>query len=217
MATHQLPPSVFEPLSELTQGNGPVLLVLVGPNGAGKSTFFRRYLSGVGLPFINADLIALSLTEAGAAPGESTERLAAKMADRQRQDLISEGRSFMTETVFSDPVGAKVSELQRAQKLGYSICMVFMCVDSADLSVLRVKSRVQSGGHNVPGDKIVARYERMRSNVKSALTFVDFAVLVDNSSFSQPLRPVATTAKGRVTHRIANLPWWAEDVLPGHI
>ncbi len=38
------------------------------------------------------------------------------------------------------------------------------------------------GGHNVPEDKIAARYDRMRKNVKAAVSFVDFAIIVDNSS-----------------------------------
>jgi predicted ABC-type ATPase len=73
---------------------------------------------------------------------------------------------------------------------------------------------VRDGGHNVPADKIAARYRRMRGNVKSALTFVDVAIVVDNSSFETPLRPVAATARGKVIHRCPELPWWAHEVLP---
>ncbi len=30
--------------------------MLAGPNGAGKSTFYRAYLAGLGLPFLNAEI-----------------------------------------------------------------------------------------------------------------------------------------------------------------
>ena len=66
----------------------------------------------------------------------------------------------------------------------------------------------------MPRDKIAARYERMQQNVKTALTFVDFAIVVDNSSLDTPLRPVAVTAKGEVIHRNPPLPKWAEEALP---
>jgi len=209
----------FERLAELASEPGPLLVVLVGPNGAGKSTFYGRYLHALSLPFINADLIARVLIEAGAPAGEETERLAADLADRRRRKMVAGKESFITETVFSDPVGAKVNALKEAQTAGYSIVMVFICVESAELSALRVQSRVLAGGHDVPADRIAARYERMRKNVKAALSFVDFAIIVDNSSLDQPLRPVASTASGRILHREPSLPWWAKEVLssPGII
>ena len=68
----------------------------------------------------------------------------------------------------------------------------------------------------MPAERIAARYDRMRKNVKAAVTFVDFMVIVDNSSLDHPLRPVASAAKGEVLHREAQMPWWAEEVLsPG--
>ena len=36
----------------------PQLIMLAGPNGAGKSTFYQTYLAGLGLPFLNADVLA---------------------------------------------------------------------------------------------------------------------------------------------------------------
>lgn len=208
------PSAVFAHLFELAAQPGPLLVVLVGPNGAGKSTFYARYLSGIKLPFINADRLAQRLIESGAPAGEDTERLAAQLAETRRQAMIARKESFITETVFSDPVGAKVRALQDAQAAGYTVLMIFLCVDSAELTALRVESRVRAGGHRVPSEKIAARYERMRKNVKAAFTFVDFAIVVDNSSFDTPLRPVATTLRGKVNYRNPPLPWWAEEVLP---
>ncbi|HRP04936.1 MAG TPA: zeta toxin family protein [Opitutaceae bacterium] len=183
-----------------------MLLVLVGPNGAGKSTFYKRHLAAIPLPFINADVLAQVLMHVGS--------LAAELAEKKRRELMAKRESFITETVFSDPVGAKVQALRDAQAAGYTVVLIFLCVDSAELTALRVESRVRDGGHNVPAGKIAARYERMRRNVKMALTFVDFAILVDNSSFDTPLRPVAATDKGKVIYRNPPLPWWAEEVLP---
>lgn len=204
---------VFAQLEAITRQATPILLVLVGPNGAGKSTFYQRYLAKIPLPFINADVLAQTLIQSGAPIGEATERLAAELAQKKRSELIAKRESFITETVFSDPVGSKVQTLRDAQAAGYTVIMVFLCVDSAALSALRVKTRVQLGGHNVPSEKIAARYERMRRNVRAALTFVDFAILMDNSSFKMPLRPVAATAKGKTVYRNPPLPWWAKEVL----
>lgn len=200
-------------LVELASGPGPLLLVLVGPNGAGKSTFYQRHLQAIKLPFINADLLARTLIDAGAPAGEETERLAADLAERRRQEMVEKRQSFITETVFSDPVGAKVNALRSAQAAGFTVVLIFICVESAELSALRVQSRVLDGGHDVPLDKIAPRYERMRTNVKAALTFVDLAIIIDNSALDRPLRPVASMARGQVVYLNPPIPWWAEEVL----
>lgn len=77
------PEDVFSRLAQLAQQTGPLLLVLVGPNGAGKRTFHKRNLSAIPLPFINADVLAQTLIQAGAPTGETTERLAAQLAEKK--------------------------------------------------------------------------------------------------------------------------------------
>ena len=201
-------------LLELMKGDAPFVVMLVGPNGAGKSTFFQQHLKAAGRPFINADVVAKTLIESGAAPGEETERMAAAMADNKRAALIARRESFITESVFSDPVGAKVQVLREAHNSGITILLIFICVHSAELTALRVKSRVAAGGHDVPPGKIAQRYERMRSNVKAALAVADFSLIIDNSSLDRPLMPVAATAKGQVIWTAEKLPWWAVEVLP---
>ena len=204
----------FAALAEFGSRSGPVMIVLVGPNGAGKSTFYQRFLSGIKWPFVNADVLAKSLVDAGSPAGEETEILAAKLAEKRRQQLIEKRESFIAETVFSDPVGAKVQMLKDAQILGYEIVLIFVGVVSAELSTLRVGSRVALGGHDVPKDRIAARFERMRKNVKAALPFVDLGLVVDNSSLDFPHRPVAVLARGVVLETYAPIPWWAAEVLP---
>src|SRR6266542_3714823 len=88
-------------LTELARGRKPLLIALVGPNGAGKSTFYEEYLSPIGLPFINADVLARTLIESGSPQGEETERLAAALAEKRRDEMVANRRSFVTETVFS--------------------------------------------------------------------------------------------------------------------
>ena len=58
----------------------PVLVLLGGPNGAGKSTYYELHLSSIGLPFLNADVLA---AESGM---DSFE--AARVRDKKRADMI---------------------------------------------------------------------------------------------------------------------------------
>jgi len=90
----------------------PILVFLAGSNGAGKSTFFRDFLQPLGLPFINADEIALLLREtAPATEAEDIDRRAFEITEAIRNALLAGRVSFCTETVFSDTGGAKLDFL----------------------------------------------------------------------------------------------------------
>ena len=78
----------------------PILIALAGPNGAGKTTFYYSHLRACGLRFVNADIIAREL--------QIDAYAAARQAAALREQLVSEGESFIFETVFSDPAGDKL-------------------------------------------------------------------------------------------------------------
>lgn len=88
----------------------PLIVALAGPNGAGKSTFYETYLADYGLPFVNADRLALELNVDSYA--------AARVAADQRQRLLQSSKSFVFETVLSDPVGEKIEFLERRKLSG---------------------------------------------------------------------------------------------------
>ena len=169
----------------------PVLHLLAGPNGAGKSTYVDRVLApATGLPFVNADLIAAEIW-----PGHEVEHAyeAAKMAESERRRAMSAGESFISETVFSHE--SKVALLADASALGYLVHLHVVMVP-VDLTVLRVSERVRRGGHEVPEEKIRARYDRLWSHVAVAARLADEAEFFDNSSARSPFRPVARFAHG---------------------
>jgi predicted ABC-type ATPase len=205
----------FASLRAAVADERPVLVVLAGPNGAGKSTFFAEYLHGLGLLFVNADHIARLLHDAEPRlPTPQLERRAFEEAERLRADLIDLRFGFCTETVFSDPAGAKPDFMERARSSGFVVLLVFIGLAGPALSVARVATRVARGGHDVPNDKLFARYPRTLKNLKSAVGAVDRAFLFDNSSLGAPYRPVAVYADGRLTERFPPLPRWTRG-LPG--
>ena len=52
-----------------------------------------------------------------------------------------------------------------AQKLGYSVTVLYFWLDSPSLAIQRVKKRVENGGHNIPSDVIERRYNRGLENL----------------------------------------------------
>jgi predicted ABC-type ATPase len=206
-----------DPLAGIAAGaaDGPSLVFVAGPNGSGKSTFFAEYLAPLGLPYVNADEIARRVRDAD--PGASAadvDRRAFRDAERLRAALLEAGVSFATETVFSDPVGAKLRFLQHAHRRGFTTFLVFICLESAALSIARVHQRTRQGGHDIPDAKLRARFPRTLANLRGAIPIVDEAFLFDNSSFDTPYRIVAIYARGRLVSRHPPMPAWTRG-LPG--
>jgi predicted ABC-type ATPase len=186
------------------------LLVVAGPNGAGKSTFVDTFLKPAGILIVNPDEVAKGL--APHAP-DTIAYEAARVADTWRRDLVARGVSFCMETVFSDPQGEKLAFLKDCQARGYTVILVFIGVESAELSRGRVMQRVEQGGHDVPDTKIEARFPRTLDNLRHALTFVDEALLFDNSSSDHPFRFVAAFKAGLTQRRTNVAPAWAKDLI----
>ena len=184
------------------------LWLLVGGNGAGKSTFYRLILEPLGLPFVNADRLA-KLVYPAAAEEHSYE--AALLTEQQRNTLLASGASFCFETVFSHP--SKIDFTARAKALDYTVIMVLIHLEQAELNAARVAQRVQEGGHNVPTEKLLKRIPRMLNQVKTAIPLCDEVRVLDNSSAENPFRPLMTIKLGQVECHQHPLPAWATQLL----
>jgi predicted ABC-type ATPase len=184
----------------------PVVIALAGPNGAGKSTFFDSHLARTGLRFINADVLALSL---GMDP-----YAAAKKADAIRRKLVQLRESFIFETVFSDPVGDKLTFLKECENAGYTVLLIFIGVSAPEISDGRVAMRVAQGGHDVPANKIVERYPRVMNNLKQALLEVARVRVYDNSDLERPYRLVAVKEDEKKIELYDPVPEWLRSLLP---
>jgi predicted ABC-type ATPase len=184
----------------------PQLIMLAGPNGAGKSTYYGRFLADSPLPFLNADVFS---ARAGI---DSFE--AARALDAERTAMVERGEGFITETVFSDPLGEKLELLRRAIAGGFEVTLIYIGID-AYLSAFRIDDRVAAGGHDVPRDKLAGRYERSLANLRTALTFVPIVRLYDNSSIESAHRLLAVFEAGKRTYLAPGpLPPWATSVMP---
>jgi len=184
------------------------LWVLAGGNGAGKSTFYRTQLAPLGLPFINADILAKELYPQ--AP-EQHSYDAAKLATEMRFRLLHEGRSFCFETVFSHP--SKIDFVAQAKTLGYEIILVFIHLDTVSLNQARVAQRMSEGGHNVPAEKVASRIPRLLQNIKKTLPLCDQVRILNNSRLDSPFEQVAVIRNGQKVQQKISLPIWAKELL----
>ena len=186
----------------------PTLFLIAGPNGAGKTTFFETVLkSRVDALFINAD--AIQREELKDASMEASYR-AARLADERRTRHLQDRTSFVTETVFSHE--SKLVLLNQARQAGFRIVVFHIDVASADLSVARVRARVEEGGHPVPEGKIRERYARNKTLIRKAVLMADAALVFEGSALNAPPRRLARFSQGGVDYLAETRPDWFEDL-----
>lgn len=162
---------------------------------------WARELSGVlEMPLVNADRLALSIypepDDAGFLPD-----WAARMRDgdeawlRVTQQGVTSfiGHAmaakvpFAMETVFSDERvvdGVRVTKIDLVrdmQAAGYFVLLLFVGLTNADLSVLRVHTRVAQGGHGIPEDRLRLRFPRTQRIIREASEIADATIMADNS------------------------------------
>lgn len=179
--------------------------LVVGPNGAGKSTFVEFVVADArpGVPFVNADVIAAERWPDDAmAHGHD----AARAAEMIRDELLAKHEPFIAETVASHP--SKIDLVRRAKTAGYHVHLVVVAVPE-EYSVARVAARVAEGGHDVPEDKIRARYGKLWDNVVAMIELADGAEVLDNTSEPET---VATFVDGNIVGA-ARWPSWTPDAL----
>ena len=175
----------------------PEVVVFAGPNGSGKSTFTE--LLKPPMDYINADEIKKNL--------KCSDLEAAQLAEKQREDHIEQMNEFCFETVLSTERNLRL--LEKAKEKGYFIRCYYILTADPVINIWRVKSRVESGGHDVPEEKIISRYDRALGLVKDVVKVCDVCHIYDNSG-SQPFR-IFKKRKDRYFYDECS-DWYREDI-----
>ena len=182
----------------------PSLVLLAGPNGAGKSTLYQnRVAPHFAGPIINADIIQRDELQD---PSMEASYEAARIAEERRVEMLGARRSFVCETVFSHP--SKLELIGAARKHGYLVVVMHVGIENPDLSVGRVRGRAAEGGHDVPEEKIRARYARCQPLIREAVLRADRGMVFDNSRLNTSPQQMLVFAGGRLIKAASILPEW---------
>ena len=127
--------------------------------------------------FVNADEIAAGLSPFN--PEGVAIQAGRLMIDRIIY-LLKEGETFAFETTLATRSYVKL--IRQAQKRGYFVTLLFFSLSTPEQAVARVAKRVAMGGHNIPTDVVLRRYEAGLSNLfQLYMPVVDSWSLYDNS------------------------------------
>ena len=157
----------------------PKLFIIAGPNGAGKTTASFTLLPQIldCREFVNADEIARGVSPFNP---ESVAFEAGRIMLQRIQQLISNNQTFAFETTLT--TRSYVSLVKRCSEVDYEINLIFLWLNSVELAVERVRTRVAKGGHNIPEDVIIRRYSKGLWNfINLFMPICDKWVMADNS------------------------------------
>jgi predicted ABC-type ATPase len=191
----------------------PVLIVIAGPNGSGKTSTTRLVIKhkwAEQCVYINPDEIAQN--KFGDWNDVNAVRQAVEYCELWREQLLQERKDFIFETVLSSD--SKVDFLKRAKEAGYFIRMFFICTESPTINAARIANRVMQGGHDVPIQKIISRYQKAIINAIKVVGFADRAYFYDNSIDNQDAQILFRVIDGKFAKQYTEfLPAWTRDIL----
>lgn len=126
------------------------MTIIAGPNGAGKSTHSKELLAPFGIEAFDFDKEFYSIwsqfsfdpyIEQGA-----FER-AQKLYTDRRSGAIQKKQNFSFETNYHTKQIFSVIDNFRSND--YHVELIFICLESPEVAIQRVKDRVAKGGHSV--------------------------------------------------------------------
>jgi len=176
--------------------------VIAGCNGAGKTTASFTILPEMleCQEFVNADEIAKGLSPFK--PETANFAAGRLMLERIRRH-ISHGIDFAFETTLATRSYVKL--LEDAHSKDYQSTLLFFYLDSPELAIRRVETRVNEGGHDIPKEVIIRRYHNGLRNFFNLFEHkVSDWMFIDNSS--DPFKIIAESVSN--TERIFNKSLW---------
>lgn len=151
--------------------------IIGGVNGVGKSSLYGALDGGIenfgdfGV-IIDADKLTKQFGGDKLKGGKEAVRLIG--------GCLENGESFTQETTLSGQKTLKT--ILTARENGYRIHLYYIAVSSAEESLSRIENRVRKGGHDIPRDYVIRRFENRFVDLLRVLPHCDEAVFFDNEN-----------------------------------
>ena len=195
------------------------ITVLAGVNGSGKSSLMGEHLLAKGVNYFNPDVCTRQLMKLDPRMTlEEANSAAWKMGRDQLIKAISTKASYAFETTLGASTMPRL--LKEASQAGLEVAMWYCGLESPELNMQRVASRVAKGGHDIPENKIRARWDSSRENLIRLLPFLTELKLFDNSAeateetgFAPSPIMLLHIQRGKLIYQIKKVPDWAKPII----
>jgi predicted ABC-type ATPase len=171
------------PLTGTAKRPRPFIFVLAGVNGAGKSSVGGALLADHGLTWFNPDTYARELmAQLGLDLAEANSR-AWEYGRLRLETAIAQGTNYAFETTLG---GRTIPDMLLEATHTHDVVMLFCGLSSPEQHIERVRSRVVSGGHDIPESKIRERWVGSRANLIKLMPRLAHLQVFDNSAEALP-------------------------------
>lgn len=199
----------------------PRINVLAGVNGAGRSSVAGATLRSGGGFYYNPDEAARDLKLAN--PG-LTQIQANSAAWHRGREMLEQAIAQRLDFTFETTLGASTIPklLIDAAGQGIEVHVWYTGLTTPELHIARVRARVARGGHDIPEEAILRRFEHSRINLISLLPVLTSLRVYDNSAEADPAAgkmPVPALVLHMQENRILNpqvlpqAPDWARPII----
>lgn len=193
--------------------------VLAGVNGSGKSSLLGALLTDRGVHYFNPDIFTRQLMKLDPSRSlEDANSLAWHAGKTQLEEAIANKTSFNFETTLGANTIPRL--LAEAAQAGLEVAVWYCGLADPELNIRRVAARVAKGGHDIPEEKIRARWVSSRENLIRLLPFLTDLRVFDNSAEAHEgngFRPAPIlllhVCRGKIEHRVAAPPDWAKPII----
>ena len=158
----------------------PNCYIIAGSNGAGKTTFATKFLPVYAncRNFINPDLLARAYSPFD--PDAGMVRAGRSVLERIAE-FTRARKDFAFETTLSGR--GYLAVLRNMKAAGFRLHMFYLWIPSPELALLRIRHRVESGGHDVPEADVRRRFGRtLRNLFRLYRPLLDTLHFFDNAS-----------------------------------
>ncbi len=193
-----------------------VITVIAGINGAGKSSITGSHITANGGQYFNPDEHCRDLMRQNPkmtldeASGEAW-----KAGYEMLRRAIENGDPLAFETTLG---GSSISDLlEHAMPGGTPVRILYTGLSSPELHIERVAARVKHNGHDIPEDKIRARWKTSVLNMIRLIPHCSEIVVYDNSAPSdeggpKPVRLFSMRGDEFTEPPVNPMPEWAKPM-----
>ena len=157
----------------------PRLFIISGCNGSGKTTASYSILPEMlgCYEFVNSDEFAKSLSPFS--PEKAYVGASRYMVLKMKR-LLDREADFGIETTLA--TRSLLQTIKEAKEKGYYVTLLYFWLNSPELAIARVRSRVNAGGHNIKEETIRRRYSMgLHYLFREFMPLCDRWILCDNS------------------------------------
>lgn len=199
-----------------------VIFVLAGVNGAGKSSIGGAFIRANHRDFFNPDDAARRIRKTTGASIEDANATAWQEGKLRLESAIESHSSFAFESTLGGNTIPRL--LREAAESGLQVIVWFVGLSTPEQHIARVRSRVASGGHDIPEEMIRQRWIGSRRNVIALMPYLTELRVFDNSEEGDriagtipPPRELLRWRRGAIirpdAEALAMTPEWAKPIV----